>query len=179
MTNNRQTPVSKMKDTVAKLEQESAESREKYLRALADFENYRRRVQQDISSARRSGAEQLMLDLLPVLDNFERALAASESGPKGDSIRKGVELIHRQLTEALARHGLESFSCLGQPFDPREAEAVSFVESDRHEPDTVVEEVCRGYRCEDRVLRPSRVVVARASGQVLSDGSTDDESPEG
>jgi molecular chaperone GrpE len=162
-----------MKATVARLEQESAESREKYLRALADFENYRRRVQQDISCARRSGREQLMLDMLPVLDNLERALAASEPGTGNDSIRKGVELIHRQLAEALARHGLESFSCLGKPFDPREAEAVSFVESDNHDPDTVVEEVCKGYRCEERVLRPSRVVVARATGAVRPEEDED------
>jgi molecular chaperone GrpE len=100
---------------------------------------------------------------LPVIDNLERALAASESESGSESIRKGVELIHRQLTDALGRHGLESFSCLGKPFDPRLAEAVSFVEAGGQEPDTVVEEVCKGYRCEERVLRPSQVVVARAS----------------
>lgn len=167
-----------MKEKLALLEQECAANRDNYLRALADFENYRRRVQQDIGCARRSGAESLMLDLLPVLDNLERALAASGPESGSEPVRKGVELIHRQLTEALGRHGLESFSCVGEPFDPRRAEAVSFVELDGHPPDTVVEELCRGYRCAERVLRPSRVVVARAPGSPGGAPAGDEEAAE-
>jgi molecular chaperone GrpE len=72
-----------------------------------------------------------------------------------------MELIHRQLREALCRHGLEEYSCVGTEFDPRKAEAISFVHTDEHRPGTVVGEACKGYSCGERVLRPAKVVVAK------------------
>ncbi|UCG42434.1 MAG: nucleotide exchange factor GrpE [candidate division WOR-3 bacterium] len=162
MTKRRKGPVSALRERVDELEQLNAEYKDKYVRAIADFDNFRKRVQRESEIACRSTMEGLMLELLPVMDNFERALAASENNASPESLHKGVDLIRRQLCETLIRHGLEQYSCLGQEFDPRRAEAVSFVHSDECEENTVVEEQSVGYRCGERVLRPARVVVAKS-----------------
>jgi molecular chaperone GrpE len=162
MTKRRIGPVSALKERVEELERLNAEYKDKYLRSIADFDNFRRRVQRESEIACRSTMEGLMLELLPVMDNFERAVAASENNASPESLHKGIDLIRRQLRETLTRHGLEDYSCLGQVFDPRRAEAVGFVHSDECEENTVVEEQCVGYRCGERVLRPARVVVAKS-----------------
>ncbi|HDQ99084.1 MAG TPA: nucleotide exchange factor GrpE [candidate division WOR-3 bacterium] len=168
MSKKKPGPVSELKARLEETEARCAEHRDAALRAAADFDNYRRRAQAEMADARRRGVEAVMCDVVPVLDNFERALAAEagsgDSGRAVEAVRRGVELIRRQLREALAAHGLAEFSCVGEAFDPRHAEAVGFVESDEHEPETVVAEECRGYRCGERVIRPARVVVARAPG---------------
>jgi molecular chaperone GrpE len=186
MTKRRTGPVSELKERVEELERLNAEYKDKYVRAIADFDNFRKRVQRESEIACRSTMEGLMLELLPVMDNFERAVAASENNASPESLHRGVDLIRRQLRETLTRHGLEDYSCLGQEFDPRRAEAVSFVHSDECEENTVVEEQCRGYRCGERVLRPARVVVAKtrpngSSGQEeesVQDSGPDMESEE-
>jgi molecular chaperone GrpE len=170
----RQSPVARLKDENERLKSECEEHKHDHLRAVADFENYRRRMQQELACTRQSAMEDLISELLPVLDNFDRALAASNDKAGADSVRKGVELIRKQLMDVLARRGLEQFSCVGEDFDPRRAEAVSFVETDGHEPNTVVEEVCTGYACKDRVLRPAKVVVARPGGERGEDLEQDD-----
>lgn len=149
--------------------EESAQScknhQEEYLRALAEFENYRKRVERDSEQSCRLALERLIMDLLPVLDNFDRAVLAVGGEREADSVRTGMELIHRQLREALCRHGLEEYSCVGTEFDPRKAEAISFVHTDEHKPGTVVSETCKGYSCGERVLRPAKVVVAKEPGR--------------
>jgi len=102
------------------------------------------------------------MDLLPALDNFGRAAQASSTAATTDSLQRGMDLIHRQLLEALRKHGVEEYSCAGTQFDPRRAEAISFVHTNQPEPGMVVSEISRGYACGDRVLRPARVVVAKA-----------------
>jgi len=181
MTKRRIGPVSELKERVEELERSSAEHKDKYLRAVADFENFRKRVQRESEIACRSTMEGLMLELLPVMDNFERAVAASENNASHESLHKGIDLIRRQLSETLTRHGLEQYSCLGQEFDPRRAEAVSFVHSDECEENTVVEEQCMGYRCGERVLRPARVVVAKTrpdAGKEPAEESDEDSGPD-
>ncbi len=155
-------PVTALTEQFDALSSECARLRDAHVRALADFDNYRRRVERDLEVSRRAMLEALMLDIVPVMDNFGRAIAAAQSASGVDAVVKGLELIRRQLAEALARHGLCEYSCLGAEFDPRRAEAIGFVESDQHQPNTVVEEECPGYSCGDRVLRPARVVVTRA-----------------
>lgn len=177
MTKRRIGPVSALKERVEELERLNAEYRDKYVRAIADSDNFRKRVQRESEIACRSTMEDLMLELLPVMDNFERAVAASENNASAESLHKGIDLIRRQLRETLTRHGLEEYSCLGQEFDPRRAEAVSFVHSDECEENTVVEEQCLGYRCGERVLRPARVVVAKSrpnAGSEPEDGPVED-----
>jgi molecular chaperone GrpE (heat shock protein) len=105
--------------------------------------------------------EAMVLDLLPVLDNFDRAVQTAGAGANAESLKKGMDLIHRQLLEALRKHGVQEYSCVGTQFDPRRAEAISFVQTGEHNPGIVVNEVSKGYACGERVLRPARVVVAK------------------
>jgi len=169
--------VTELTERLATLEKECGKYKDDYMRSLADFENYRRRIQREFETARHAAIESLVADLLPVLDNFDRALSIS-AGPSSDRFHEGVRLIRKQMTEALGRHGLEEFSCLGQEFDPRCAEAVSFVNSDKHDAHTVIEEQCKGYRCGGRVIRPAKVVVAKpgmSGGTRAAEEATDDE----
>ncbi|MFO7675425.1 MAG: nucleotide exchange factor GrpE [bacterium] len=161
MSNTKVGPVKELLAKLDEVESSCSGYRDAALRASADFENFRRRASQEGAEARRRGIEAVVGDVIPVLDNFERALAASMSEATVESVHRGLVMIQRQLRSALEAHGLADFSCVGEPFDPRRAEAVGFVESDEHAPETVVGEECRGYRCGDRVIRPARVVVAR------------------
>jgi molecular chaperone GrpE len=176
MKNENVGPVSKLRQEAERLEREGKALKEEYLRALADFDNYRRRVERDIDTSRRAALEALVVELLPVLDNFDRAAQASSSTATDDSVRKGLELIHRQLRDVLARHGLCEYSCLGQEFDPRRAEAIGHVPAGAHAPNTVVTEACKGYECGGRVLRPARVIVAKSAepATVEPDARTDE-----
>jgi len=165
------------------LAEKSAECKsiqEEHLRALADFENIRKRFERDIEVSRRLALEALVKELLPVLDNFDRAIQATASGTTVEGLQKGMELIDRQLHDALKKHGVEEYSCLGSQFDPRKAEAVSFVHTSEQEPGAVVSELSKGYAVGERVLRPARVVVAkridrsqRAEGGVQDAEGTD------
>lgn len=139
---------------------EAAQAQDRYLRTLADFDNFRKRVERERAEWRDRAQAELVRDILPVLDNFERALAVG-SGPGSDSgFRAGVELIHRDFLTALERLGVRPFRAIGEPFDPARHEAVGRVEREDVADQTVVEEVLRGYLFRERVLRPAQVVVA-------------------
>jgi molecular chaperone GrpE len=169
MTYDRKGPITQLKEQLEESANSCKTHEQDYLRALADFDNYRKRVERDSEWSRRLALESLIVDLVPILDNFDRAVQAAgnrdkdvpPTGTEDDAVRKGMELIHRQLREALCKHGLKEYSCVGTEFDPRRAEAVSFVHTDEHKPGTVVAETCKGYTCGERVLRPARVVVAK------------------
>ncbi|MEN9979980.1 MAG: nucleotide exchange factor GrpE [candidate division WOR-3 bacterium] len=155
-------PVTELVERVCELEMISRKLKNDYLRALADFENYRRRMERDIEVKKKESMESLICELLSVLDNFERALSAG--GNNVQSLKQGVELIYRQLVSVLENHGLRSYSCVGEKFDPRRAEAVGFVECKAAEDNNrVLEEVVRGYEISGRVIRPARVKVGKMS----------------
>ena len=177
MTHIKKGPVTQLAEQFAEKTDSCKNLQEQYLRALAEFDNYRKRVERDSEQSRRLALERLMMDLLPVLDNFDRAVQAVGGEREADSVRTGMELIHRQLREALSRHGLKEYSCVGTQFDPRKAEAISFVHTDEHKPGTVVSETCKGYACGERVLRPARVVVAKA-GRIGQNSDTRDQNAE-
>ena len=139
---------------------EAAEAQERYLRTLADFENFRRRTGREREEWRRQAQEDVLREILPVLDNFDRALAAPPAGDADRGFRTGVELIHRNFLAALERVGVRPFVAVGQPFDPTRHEAVARAERSDVEDQTVVSEALRGYLFHDRVLRPAQVVVA-------------------
>jgi len=139
---------------------EAAEAQDRYLRTLAEFENFRRRTGREREEWRRQSQEELLREILPVLDNFDRALAAPPTGDTDRGFRTGVELIHRNFLAALERVGVRPFTAVGQPFDPARHEAVARVERSDVEDHTVVSEALRGYLHHDRVLRPAQVVVA-------------------
>ncbi|MEO0009610.1 MAG: nucleotide exchange factor GrpE [candidate division WOR-3 bacterium] len=155
-------PVTELVERVHELEVFAQKLKNDYLRALADFDNYRKRMERDIEAKNREGVERLICDLLPVLDNFERAISAGVNNVQ--SLKQGVELIYRQLAAVLENYGLRSYSCAGERFDPRRAEAVGFVECVATEDNNrVVEELGRGYEISGRVVRPARVKVGKVS----------------
>ncbi|GIV10932.1 MAG: protein GrpE [Fimbriimonadales bacterium] len=146
---------------IAELEQAYEEQKNLYLRTLADFQNYRRRQQEEIERQRGLLLESLMEDLLPILDNFERALQAAEATRELEPLMEGVRMTERQIKAVLARYDIHPIVAVGQPFDPNLHEAIQRVESAEYADDLVIDEVERGYRMGERVLRPSRVIVAK------------------
>ncbi|MEK6303901.1 MAG: nucleotide exchange factor GrpE [Acidobacteriota bacterium] len=131
------------------------------LRRAAEFENYRRRVERERSDAYQRARVEVLVEFLPVVDNFERALSSLEnSGGDAEALRHGVELIHKQFKDALTKFGLEPVDSVGQTFDPHLHEAVTIEATDKHKENTVIEEFQRGYKIGDRLLRPAKVKVA-------------------
>jgi len=147
-------------DPLAALSAEVAEWKDRCLRAAADMENVRRRARLDAEEARKFANERLVSELLPVLDNFGRALDAADQTEDFEALRTGVQLIHRQLDELLTRAGLVRIEAEGQTFDPNLHEAIMQVEPEGDQPPhLVVQELRPGYRLNDRVVRPSLVKV--------------------
>lgn len=146
-------------EQVQKLLAEKKELTDTLVRRQADFENYRKRVEKERQQDRHRGAEHLVEKLLPVLDAFDRALAA-EDDPAYVEYRKGFELTRRQLWEALAKAGLERIETTGKKFDPHLHHAIERVETTEQPDDSVVDELQSGYTFHGRVLRPAMVRVA-------------------
>ena len=145
---------------IEQLEAELAEAKDRYLRAIAEMENVRRRARQEAETERKFANERLITELLPVMDNFIRALEAAEQTENLEALKNGVDQIQRLFAEVLERAGLERIDALGQPFDPNLHEAIMQVEPrDGQEPHQVVDELRAGYRLADRVLRPTLVKV--------------------
>ena len=143
---------------LARLQQETDHLRELYMRKLADFDNFRKRKDKEVSEYRRQANAEMVRDLLPVVDNLERALAVG--GEDSGGVRTGVELTLRQLKDVLGRHGVAEVDPAGEVFDPSEHEAVSRLHTASAEPNTVVQVLQKGYRLGDRLLRAALVVVA-------------------
>ncbi len=129
-------------------------------RLQADFDNYRKRTQKEKEDISKYAAERLVGAILPVLDNFERAIGSVQTSPDLAGYSQGVEMIFRQMHNVLVKEGLAAIEAVGQPFDPNIHEAILTVESEEHPENTVVEEVQKGYYLKDRVLRPSMVKVS-------------------
>jgi molecular chaperone GrpE len=144
---------------VDRLEAEVASERERRLRALADFDNFRRRVRRERAEAERAELRALLLELLEVMDDFDRA--RSHLGDSQDAVADGLRLIRQRLDRVLRSNGVEAFESAGSPFDPEVHEAMGTVEGEGHEPGVVAAELRRGYLWNGRLLRPSRVLVAR------------------
>lgn len=145
------------------LKEKTAEAENNYNRALrlqADYDNLRRRTRQEREDLLKFGAEQLINGLLPVLDNFERALASSGDG--GPKFVSGVEMIHRQLKDVLGNEGLTAIPAQGEQFDPNVHEAVMQVEDTGEPENTVVEELRKGYYLKGKVIRAAMVKVAKS-----------------
>ncbi|MFG1733845.1 hypothetical protein PAEVO_01900 [Paenibacillus sp. GM2FR] len=143
-----------------KLQAEVLEHQQRTLRVQADFDNFRRRTQKEKEDLGKYASSKLITELLPVIDNFERALQASEENPEFESFSKGVSMIFRQLESVLATEGLTAMKSVGEPFNPEYHQAIMQVESDEYEEGIVVEEVQKGYMLKDKVLRPAMVKVS-------------------
>ncbi|RYZ42230.1 MAG: nucleotide exchange factor GrpE [Myxococcaceae bacterium] len=155
----------KARETLERLKEaheRAKDFQERALRAAADLENYRKRAQKEKEDVQKFGAEKILKDLLPVMDNLDRALDAASKSTDFDSFQKGVAMTRKSFEDALSRHGVKGFSARGQPFDPRLHEAIQQVETADVAAGHVVYEVARGFHLNDRLVRPAMVVVARA-----------------
>jgi molecular chaperone GrpE len=147
--------VERARETLDRLK----DSHERHLRAAADLENYKRRAVREKEEVERFGVQKLLKDLLPVIDNLDRALEHGEvKGPLGE----GVAATRRIFEETLGRYGVKGFTSVGESFDPTRHEAMQQVETSEMAPGTVVSEMVRGYLLHDRLVRPALVAVAVA-----------------
>jgi molecular chaperone GrpE len=147
------------------------ELNDKYLRLAAEFDNYKRLAQRDQRDLIRFGNEQLLRELLPVVDNLERAVKASRDGGNSDVLIQGVDLTLKQLTGALTRFHVLPVETVGQPFDPATHQAVASVASEKVPEQHVVDEFQRGYRLHDRTLRAAMVSVSTGQAQDGASGT--------
>ena len=145
---------------VEALREQAAANHDRYLRAVAELENVRRRAARDVANARRYGVEKLAQALLPVLDSLEAGLATAEQA-SAESLRDGKKATMRLLNAALEQVGIKELDPHGEPFDPALHEAMAMAPSEDAEPGTVIEVFQKGYSIHDRLLRAARVVVAR------------------
>jgi molecular chaperone GrpE len=141
-------------------EREAAEQREAMLRMHAEMENLRKRLIRDLEKSRKRALEGFMNDLLPVRDSLEKGLQAAEGEASVESLREGKALIMRMLDKVMTDHGLEEIDPAGEAFDPELHEAISMIPSPQHAENTVIDVVQKGYRLNDRLVRPARVVVS-------------------
>lgn len=132
----------------------------KWARALADLDNYRRRVQKEMEEDRKYAAIPLLKAVLPGLDGLQLTLKAAETSKNADDLITGVSMVVKQFDAALATAGITAIEAVGQPFDPHQHEAISQRPAADHPPMTVLDEVERGYTLHDRVVRPSKVIVS-------------------
>lgn len=151
--------VTEYEKKIAELEAKLAEEENRYLRLRADFENMRRRSQLDLEAAEKYRAQSILSDLLPVIDNFERALEVEVTSDDAISLYKGIEMVYNALMDATKKEGLEAIPAVGEPFDPTVHQAVMQESDSEQESGIVLKELQKGYKLKDRVLRPSMVSV--------------------
>ncbi|MHC0035856.1 nucleotide exchange factor GrpE [Pseudoneobacillus sp. C159] len=149
--------ISPSEEYQAKLEEAS----NRYLRLQADFDNFRRRTKLDFEASEKYRAQNIITDLLPVIDNFERALQTEVDQEQAKSLKQGMEMVYRLLLEALKKEGAEPIEAVGEEFDPHFHQAVMQVEASEVKSGIVLEEFQKGYKLKDRVIRPSMVKVSQ------------------
>lgn len=154
-------------DPVAAMREERDRFREQLLRTAADFDNFRKRTRKDVEDAERRGKEDVIREVLPVLDNLERALGATASlAPDAGvaevkAIVDGVKMVLKLFEDQAGRMGLTKVKAVGERFDPSVHDAIQQVETDEHPAGTVIQEIVTGYRLGEKLVRPAMVVVAR------------------
>lgn len=159
------TRISDLEARISALEAENSELKEQYLRKQADFENFRKRMQREKEESAKFANKELLLDIVPVIDDFERAIHSTSNSQDYASLYDGVTLIEKQLTGMLERKwGLKRFDSVGTEFDPQHHEALSMETTDDVEHATVTEDFQKGYMLHDRVLRSAKVKVAMPAG---------------
>jgi molecular chaperone GrpE len=165
-------------DSASRLEQIEKEKQDLYdrlLRTTADFDNFRKRVSKEKDDLLRYGNEKIARELLPVIDNFERALEQAKNSADNKALREGIEMILKQLMTVLEKFGVKNFTAVGQPFDPNKHEAMLHQESSEHEENAVISEFQKGYYLHEKLLRPAMVSVAKKPAENTEGG---DQSPD-
>ncbi len=150
-------------ERIKALEEELQETKDKYIRLYAEFDNYRKRVQKDREELLKYGTEPLIMELLTIVDTLEMALSHAKEESNVDSLIKGVELTLKEFHKVLKKYGVEEIEALGKPFNPEIHHAMSQVVRSDVDDKTVVEEYRKGYKLNDKVIRPSLVAVSRRS----------------
>ena len=145
-------------DELTTAKREAAQLQDRYLRAVAELDNFRKRTVKARAETRDDTLRDILLQIAPLLDNLRRALA--QETEDAAAVRQGVEIIVAQFKEILAGYGLQEIEAMGKPFDPNEHEAMMQVPSAEHEPGMVIQETEKGFRLRDKVVRPSRVIVS-------------------
>ncbi len=155
-------------------EQEIKSQQDKYMRLYAEFENYKKRAARDQEEFSKYANERFLKELLPVVDNLERAIVHTKDTKEPGKILEGLELILKQCLEVMGKLGVTGFESHLQPFDPTKHQAIGQMESEEHEEGTVIEEIQRGYRLNDRILRPALVIVSKKKNKEDSATSPQD-----
>ncbi len=154
--------LASLRQQLAAKKDEAKTNYDRYVRQVAEAENFKKRNARERDDAIRFANEALLKDILPVLDNLERAIAHAAGGENGKSLVDGVEMVLKGFLDVLSKFGVSQISAVGQPFDPSKHEAIAQVVSDTWEPNTVVDELHKGYMFRDRLLRAALVSVAKA-----------------
>jgi molecular chaperone GrpE len=157
-----QQELEELREKLDAKEKEVKEHYERYLRQVAELDNFKKRINREKEDAIRYANENLIKDIIPVIDNLERAIAHAQGGGNGKPLVEGVEMVLRGLLDVFGKHGVVQVPAVGEVFDPGKHEAMAQVESSQYEPNTVVDEHHRGYLLRDRLLRPALVTVAKA-----------------
>jgi molecular chaperone GrpE len=144
-------------------EEEAKNNYDRFVRQTAEIENFKKRALREKEDAIRYANETLIKELLPIVDNLERAVSHARAGGNGESLVEGVEMILKGLFDALGKHGVSQISAVGQPFNPQLHEAMAQIESDSGTPNTVLQEHQKGYLLKERLLRPALVTVVKGS----------------
>lgn len=148
-------------DPLALMTADRDKLKDQLLRTAADFDNYRKRTRRDLEDAERKGKEDALRELLPVFDNLERALSAAGTATDVNSVIDGIQMVLKLFEDQASRLSLIRVPGVGERFDPAIHEAIQQLETDEHEPGTVVAEVAAGYKIGERLVRPAMVVVAK------------------
>ncbi len=156
-----------LEEKLAAAQEEAKSAYDRFLRVSAEFDNYKKRILRETADARKYANETLLTDLLPAVDNLERALAASGDENAANALIDGVEMVRAELLKTFEKFGVKPIEACGKPFDPAFHQAMGQEKTDQHPENTVVQEFQRGYAYHDRLLRPSMVIVAK------SDNDTD------
>lgn len=144
-----------------KTQQELEETRDKLLRLAAEFENFKKRMERERGLALKYAEESIIKELLPAIDNLERALEQGKETHNAEDLLAGVELTHKGLLTTLEKFEVASMDCVGAPFDPNHHEALAMEETDEMDPNSVLKEFQKGYTYKDRLIRPAKVVVSK------------------
>lgn len=144
------------------LENEKADLSDRLLRTVAEFDNYRKRVSREKEDLIKFGNEKFALDLLPIMDNFERSLEQARNAQEIEAVIEGIEMILKQFMTTLEKFHIKPFESIGEPFDPEKHEAMAQQEHDEYDENTVIEEYQKGYLLKERLLRPARVIVSKS-----------------
>ncbi|MBU9788029.1 nucleotide exchange factor GrpE [Lentilactobacillus sp. IMAU92037] len=154
--------VTKLKQTVVQLQKKLDDMENRYLRAEADMKNIQNHAKKEQADLIKYDGQQLAHDILPIVDNLQRALAVEVTDDNGKQLKKGVSMVYEHLNKALKDNGVEVVDALNKPFDPKFEQAIQTADADEDHPaETVVQVLQDGYRLKDRVLRPAMVVVAK------------------